>query len=473
MNKIFRRTLAFNPVKKLRIPLGEMSFVNDFTDISRGNMYPLITGGECDEKIENGIYSVSGEVRRLLGEHFFMAEYYISVLSLSGCAGVSLLNTVNDAVTDIFTEKCRCGYEIYYCSDGQKCKTGISLPENIQGFSVCCSGRFFEIYAHTNGVFSFKGRFEIPALDGVCAYPCRYKALLYVNGALNTDKVEFYLDNGVAFADMRPIRNKDLSLLTENGRVFFTMSSRRAEGGFQSVISWLPGSADFRLEGAIFFDCGDSVLTADVASSVIYDKGRGEFLLWMCAFSHGHICGWGKTDCDLRHGINIMDITLMPVKPGSGETEFFGLQADEDPDFYFDGEKWLLTLCRMRNIGKKRTYSYVRFVSSNPFTGYEYLDSTGSGGETGGSTVEVEGKKYFICGADMDATSEYRIYSAEDLSTYEKARFDYPDGGFRGWGTLVPFKRGSKEKLYWVTFDRVKGGTSNWSYGNLYVFEAE
>ena len=52
------------------------------------------------------------------------------------------------------------------------------------------------------------------------------------------------------------------------------------------------------------------------------------------------------------------------------------------------------------------------------------------------------------------------------------AAFNYPDGGFRGWGTVVPIKLGSRNRYFWLTFDRHNGSNYNWSYGNLYCFEA-
>ena len=51
--------------------------------------------------------------------------------------------------------------------------------------------------------------------------------------------------------------------------------------------------------------------------------------------------------------------------------------------------------------------------------------------------------------------------------------FDYDDGGFRGWGTIVPLKMGTRTRYFHLTFDRHNASNYNWSYGNLYCFEAE
>ena len=110
------------------------------------------------------------------------------------------------------------------------------------------------------------------------------------------------------------------------------------------------------------------------------------------------------------------------------------------------------------------------FSSNDPFSGYKYIGKGYEGAETGGSFVRIDGKRYFICGNDFNVTSDYRIYSDDGM---QNARFDYPDGGFRGWGTLMPIKLGSRTRYFWLTFDRHNASDYNWSYGNIYCFEAD
>ena len=75
-----------------------------------------------------------------------------------------------------------------------------------------------------------------------------------------------------------------------------------------------------------------------------------------------------------------------------------------------------------------------------------------------------------ITGNDFRKRSDYRVYSKEGM---EPLHFDLPDGGFRGWGTLIPLQRGSRTRCWMITFDRHNGSSYNWSYGNLYIFEAQ
>ena len=74
---------------------------------------------------------------------------------------------------------------------------------------------------------------------------------------------------------------------------------------------------------------------------------------------------------------------------------------------------------------------------------------------------------------EKEATGLY--LSGHPLDKYEaflkNAKFDFPDGGFRGWGTVIPVKKAGRCEYYWLTFDRTLGSAYNWSYGNLYCFK--
>ncbi len=474
-NVVFRRLFSLNLRKKLRIRLAVMSFENDFTDTERGNLYPAVSlNSDTVERIENGVYSVSGSVRRLICEHFPFAEYGMNVRKLSGKAGFSFLN--GETKIDLYIESGSDGYKAYYSVNGEAFQTDIEIPNEAEAVSFGTRGKAVDIYFSVNGHYSNAGAVEISELDDARSYPFPFKALFFCDAkAFETDKIEAYIDNGVAFADMKPIRYTDGSVMQKDGRIYFTMSSRLGAGGYQSVVSWMPNTCEFRLEGAIFFDVnGKGKISGDIASCILYDREKEEYLIWMCAFSAGHILGYGKTDADILHSISIVDISLVETKENSGETEFFGIEGDEDPDFYFDKskKKWYLSICRIRDFGERRAYSYVKFVSDNPFSGYKFYRSTDKTGETGGMTTEIDGKRYFICGAEMNETSKYRIYDAETLEMITEAKYDYPDGGFRGWGTLFPVKCGNRQRVFQLTFDRVLGSDFNWSYGNLYAFEA-
>lgn len=87
----------------------------------------------------------------------------------------------------------------------------------------------------------------------------------------------------------------------------------------------------------------------------------------------------------------------------------------------------------------------------------------------------LNGKYFLVCGNGFNLRANYRVYSLPDFSHFENLSFDYDDGGFRGWGTIIPIKRGTREVFFHLTFDRVNGSAIgyNWSYGNIYCFEGE
>jgi hypothetical protein len=153
---------------------------------------------------------------------------------------------------------------------------------------------------------------------------------------------------------------------------------------------------------------------------------------------------------------------------GSDISEFSGFFGDEDPDLIYDekNNRWILSICRLDP--KTKSYVYVFFESDNPFESFKYIGRGYDGAETGGSFVKRDGELFFVCGNSFDKTSEYRVYSGDGITT---ASFNYPDGGFRGWGSVFPVAKGSRTEYFWLTFDRHNGSDYNWSYGNLYCFE--
>ena len=354
---------------------------------------------------------------------------------------------------------------------------------------------------------------------------------LPAGGRAAVSRAESFLDGGLSHADMKPVRYEDSTPILENGRLFLTLSSRLQAGAYQYVVSWNPSTCELRPEGAIFFDYGDGRWCADVAISLIYHRERREWLFWATAFSHGHILCHGTSAGDPRFGITVLDATLMEAqKPdsdvsndalpiqtsgaekadGQAQTEecacgkagaarasasddVLSVQAggrgasvaeldddtlwlaktgDEDPDFTYDRErgKWYMTICRsVKGAG----YRYFLFESDEPFSGYRHVCHTESGENTGGLMVRIRGRRALVCGSDFKARAEYRVYPMGDFSHFQRLTCDFDDGGFRGWGSLMPVPCGNRTKYVWMTFDRHNGSDYNWSYGNLYAYEAE
>lgn len=523
----FRRKFSINPYKSLKLPLAAMSFCKDWLHTDRGDPYPLLerTGegsltaatGDGRYTVSNGSSAPAAEVR-LLGQHFPYATYALTLDALVGEAGFRI-----DAAPggrSAYTADNAPRLYVWLAGDGAQVRIvhaltvggqsrGETTEEAAYPFTpgmqliVTCRGRFFDVYLDYGRKPEHCLTLDLPEFADITLHSTFVEATaalwyrLASGGAVIAACAEAYLDGGISHADIKPIRYEDGTPMMEGGRLFLTMSSRLAAGGYQSVISWNPSTCDFRLEGAIFFDCGDDRWCADVAASVLYDRGTREWLVWSVSFSHGHILCHGRAQADLRYGIHVLDVELMPCEQTiATDADALGRQAgtadsfraslsddrlwlaktgDEDPDFLFDREagKWYMTICRGVSEAGKNRYRYFLFESDQPFSGYRYVDHSRDGAVTGGSLVRVGGRLYLICGSRFDARAQYDVYTLPDLSQHTQLCCDYDDGGFRGWGTVIPIPCGSRTKYMWITFDRHGGSSYNWSYGNLYVYESD
>lgn len=458
----FKRRFSTNFYKNKFIKLGEMSFDKDFVNDSRGDMYPIINkSADCRERIEDGKYRVlCGSVTRFMCQFFPYATYSLNAEINHGEVGFLFRLPNADALIAIANDSLT-----YTCGD-----THIEMPIPTPfSLRVSCRPGKFDIFLDDGKCFTTisEPKFENSNSEEIFSNGF---AALYASGDALTNHVSAYIDSGISIADMRPICCENGEIMQENGRVYITASLRMEEGAIQGVLSWIPSTAEFELCGALFYNSGDGKWCGDVAASILFHRAEGRWYLWVCSFSHGHVLGHAEFDGDPRFGVNVIDIELMEkADNGAVISEFAGFSGDEDPDFIYDSEKhrWLMAICRLDPV--IHAYRYVFFESSSPFGGYHFIGKGLDGAETGGSFVRVDGELYFICGNSFDKTSDYRIYSK---STVIEPKFDYPDGGFRGWGTVMPIKQGSRTRYFWLTFDRHNASPYNWSYGNLYVFEA-
>lgn len=467
---IFRRKFALNHYKDLRLPLSEMTFAKDFVNDERGDPYPILYRSEtCKETVGGNRYSVlSGSVCRWIGSFFPYASYSVSAEQIDGQVGFRFQLPETDAAVHMDESN-------LYFMYGDATET-VPLPQTLQDartMTVSCRPGAFDVYFDENSIPCFCHTFSCSAFSTSDSYETfsAGSVSLSVSGAAVITKVFSCLDCGISQADIRPIRYENGDVLLRDGKIWLTVSVRLESGCYQGVFSWVPGTANFELTGALFYDAGDGIWAGDVAASVLYHRAKKKFYLWVCSFRRGHILAHAEFDGDPRFGVNVIDIKLMKKAPENTPiTAFLGFEGDEDPDFYYDAEKnkWIMAICRIDpSIG---AYRYLFFESEEPFDGYRYIGQGYDGAETGGSFVNIHGERYFVCGNDFLSVSDYRIYGRDGM---QKLKFDYPDGGFRGWGTVIPIKRGSRTRHFLLTFDRQNGSAFNWSYGNLYCFEAD
>ena len=459
----FKRQFSQSMYKNLQLAMAEMSFAKDFVNDTRGDLYPLLQKTEgCTEVVSDHRYTVScGAAERYFCRFFPYATYEAAAdgkrFGFDFCLPTAKASV---AVSD---------GQIVFSSDSG-CQT-YPMPEHTAALIVSLRPGFFDIYTRVDNGAVFVTTFAEPAFadsNDQRLFCDGYVSLIAENCTVR--QVSSYIDNGVSIADIRPIRYEDGTVMVEQGKIYLTASIRMQAEMFQGIFSWVPGTAEIALTGAVFYDSGDGKWCGDVAASLLWHRDRKQWLLWVCAFSHGHVLGHAAFEGDVRFGVNVVDIELMEC--GRSEDDrwnFFGFAHDEDPDFFYDAEKdrWMMAICRSdpENGGR---YRYAFFASSDPFEGYQPIGRGQPGEETGGSFVRVNGKTHFVCGNSFSLTSNYRIYDEDGMT---EAKFNFPDGGFRGWGTVIPVKQGTRTRYYWLTFDRHKGSDYNWSYGNLYCFE--
>lgn len=469
-NLLFNRQFSLTLYKNKKLPLGEMSFFKDFVHDRRGNMYPLLdSDGAVSECVSDGRYRVSapnGRAVRLVGRFFPYASYEICLESLEGTVGFRFIK--RDATFDI----------LFTGRDGDLFFDGQTVTPLVSGLRLIfsCRGKYTDLYTQAPDAAP---RLVTTVCADSFADICREdvfsdaKAALYVAGDATLRSVTSYMDCGLSQADLRPIRYENGEVMVENGKVFFSMSVRMEAGGYQGIFSHVPGTADFELCGALFYDAGDGVWANDVALSMLYHRTEHKWMYWVCSFSHGHILAHGTCDGEIRYGVNVLDVTLLPrMTANDPDTAFLGKEGDEDPDFVYEEQTntWFLSVCRLVEDASGRNYRYFLFRSDKPFEGYTHVSHATSGAETGGSFVRDEKGLAFVCGSGFDRVAEYRIHRVPDFEAYSLLKHDHNDGGFRGWGTVFPIRCGSRTRWYHFTFDRHNASAYNWSYGNLYCF---
>lgn len=474
---IGKRLFSLNFYKDLRLPLGKMSFSKDFVNENRGDIYPIIEKStEACEKVSGGKYSVKGDVTRLIGRHLPYCTYEMTFDALTGVGGFSFLLPEGRVFAGLDNRSGKLSLAFSENGKQQTFETDIIFEKGVS-FVLTMRKNNLDCYIRKDDFPLYICTFTSDNLKDIAYSKVLEKSssCVTVSGEVTLSKTSFYIDCGISQADIRPVRYENGEIIIEGGKIFLTASIRMQAECYQGVFSWVPGTTDFELVGALFYDSGDGMWGNDVAASMLYDRNEKCWKLWVCSFCHDHILGYAKFDGDVRFGVNVLDITLMEKLEEDGdENAFLGKINDEDPDFIYDEKsgKWYMSICRAIIDNDSSNYRYFFFESDNAFTNYKFIGRTDCGGaETGGSLLMLDGKLRFACGSSYDTRAEYRIYDPFDGKYFTKMRFDYDDGGFRGWGSIIPIKYGNRTRYFHITFDRAGGSDYTWSYGNIYCFE--
>ena len=484
----FDRRFSTSLRRKLYLPAAEMDFAHSFIGDKRSDLYPVLNSdGKIAEAVEGGVYSArsfsGGEVTRLIGSFFPYYTYSFEIEWLhSAEVGLELIHGKR-LLSALCSEN---GAEVIFRGESILSVRTDFKPKDV--FSVTFRAGGISLYRTRDGYEALIGDVcdkefasAITDIEGGglndLLYEDFYKSTdagmlvrLREGGEAGVSAVTARLYSGIGTADIRPIKYADGTPIIEDGRVFLTASARLETGCYQCILSWLPTTCDFKMEGALFFDVGDKMTANDVASTIIYDKENSKWYIWYCSFSHGHVLARAALDSDPRRGIHIIDAIPMQTREGASLSDFVGVTGDEDPDLVKIDGIWHLSVCRHEGDG----YHYYHFTSRDPLDGFTLADRTEGAEKTGGSFVKLDGEYYFACGSDFKKRAVYEIYGINDFKTPHKASHRHDDGGFRGWGSIFAIPSGTRNRVFHITFDRFLTSKKwNWSYGNIYVFEAE
>ena len=477
----FKRQFSLNFRKNLKVAMSKMTFTSSFTDTVRGDLYPIIEKqGNVAENICSSVYSVNsndGYIQRLMSSFFPFATYKMDINHMVGYAG--FVFRYGSSKVEVLLESGEWESYISFTQGGetQRFALNFELPKKISLIVTSRKGTF-DLYVGYGGSIDYVGSAVAPdfADSNLEAFYKNTKVDIKLAGSVSISGAESYVDCGIGQADVRPFRYENGDIFMESGKVFIAFSVRAECGGYQGVLSWVPGTAEFEMTGAVFFAIGNGRIYNDVASAFVYDRNDKIWRVWQRSGAGGHVLAYSEFKADVRYGVNIVDVKPLPLMTAENLDDhvLLGKKGDEDPDFMYDEKrkKWLFALCRI--IEETKKYQYCFFESDRPDGGYEFIGQGPAGEETGGSIVKLDGKIYFVCGNDFKATSSYRVYEWGKFDSFKPLVSDYPDGGFRGWGTVMPIDMGTRRRFFWLTFDRkLMNPNHNWSYGNLYLFEAE
>ena len=476
----FERRFSRNFNKDKRLPLSEMRFGSLPLTTNRGDIYPRIfSRGEFSEECcgSNYVFSPKGKAccARLIGRFNPYSTYDILPSQLSYGARVGIYISFGKTLI-VYAEVKGSIAEFSYSLDGDEVVLGeCAYEEGMHLLFTYHAGSCVEIYTEKCGVIRHITDAKIDSCECLIQESCfsSAEAGLYVAGESNISirSVDNYLDCGIMQADIRPVKYENGEAIVEQGKVYFTFTSRFESGSMQQIASYELSSCRFELVGALLFDLGDGKWCSDVASSLLYDRRAGLWRIWFCAFSHGHVPAYSEMNADPRFGINVIDAKALPSV--DDEYSFGGIREDEDPDFIYDeaSGKWYFSVCRMdSSIGQ---YRYYLFESDYPDRDYKFVARTeGSIETTGGCFARLFGRIYHVFGRSFSERAKYDYCSVPEMKKLGELKCHHDDGGFRGWGGVIEVPIGTRKRLLWVTFDRTRGSSYNWSYGNLYFFES-
>lgn len=392
---------------------------------------------------------------------FFCYEADFRNLPISGKAGISFYANNGESRIVVFRQ----GREMVACLDGEILKSSAYAGGDYLGLRVQYTGKRFHVFATGEEGVQPELLMSIACDKAFVDMPLKWSWGIYAEGCGGTTlaRAQSRLSCGTGQADPQVIQYSDGTPYIKDGRLYLCMTTRGFEqipDSYQGVYSLGLVGYDLRLEGALFFGENDGVLHGYHASKVV--RHGDEWLV--LTTTHGgakHTLAWARTEADILHGIHYLECRELDFPHNDRAGSAFNA---EDPDFFYDAKakRWRLAYCAL----KDRSYVTYLCESKSWNGGYRQIAVSEQDNNTGIRITSVGGKRYVLSGG-TDTT--FHIYEYPSLKYAGNFKQEFPNGGFRGWPTIVPVRYGNYERYLWITFDR-GAQTGRYSYGTLYFY---
>lgn len=439
----------------------------DGPDLFLPNSANLVVGGEdpSELKQENGklVFCQDGQTIVRVGAFhpFYSYEADFDAVPPTGSVGICFF--ANDWKSRLVISR-KAG-EISAVLDGSELKTCSCEAGERSSLRVQYTGQRFHVFATGGEDSQPQLLMSIPCDKSSSDMPVKWSWGVYAEGCAGArlSRAQSFLSCGTGQADPQVIQNSDGTPFIRDGRLYLCMTTRGFElipDSYQGVYSLGLTGYDLRLEGALFFCENDGILHGYHATKVV--RHENEWLL--LTTTHGgtkHTLAWAKTDADILHGIHYLECSELDFPHNDKASSGFNA---EDPDFFYDAKakRWRLAYCALKDK------SYVTYLceSRKWNGGYRQIAESEQNNNTGIRITTVGGKRYVLSGG---TGTTFYIYEYPSLKYAGTFRQEFPNGGFRGWPTIVPVRCGNYERYLWITFDR-GAQTGRYSYGTLYFY---
>lgn len=289
------------------------------------------------------------------------------------------------------------------------------------------------------------------------------------------EQIKQVVSCGIAQADIRAITYEDGSPFIENNKLYLSASGRTGSAG-PLIFELDLGTYNLKLIGTIITSISNTALSYDNkvwhggAAHILFDRNSAQWIISISGHRLSHLLYISKSYSDVRFGITHLDFSLLDYANATS--------GDEDPQIFYSDllDKYVLVYASSYND----TSYYVEIQTSDYIDhGFSHIASIKGISATGITTTKVGGDWYTITGnsEDSNGINRYNIYqwrlTEGVLSLIDKGllNIDYEDGGYRGWGSVIPVYKGDYTEYLFITFDRLRTeNEDNWTYGNLYLY---